>query len=262
MNSIDLQEATELLRVHYGIEGTLTAIDGELDLNFQVVDHNGRGFILKVAAANTKPGYMDFQQKLLASLNGQNAPEVIKDLKGEAMVTFTDKEGGSRFLRLLTWIPGRVWSSVNPYTENLRFTLGMACGEMIHRLQCFDHPFAHREFEWDLAAGLWIENQLHLFGSHQQAQLKRHILSFKGFQPGYQKLRKSIVHNDANDNNIIVSDDKLHPTVQSLIDYGDAIYTQVINDVAITCAYAAFNVLDPVEATLPILAGKLTDVNI
>ena len=54
----------------------------------------------------------------------------------------------------------------------------------------------------------------------------------------YTKLRKSVVHNDANDNNIIVTESLTSPKVKAIIDYGDAIYTQTINDVAITCAYA------------------------
>ena len=41
----------------------------------------------------------------------------------------------------------------------------------------------------------------------------------------------------------------------SLIDYGDAIYTQIINDLAITCTYAIMNVEDPLDATIPIIKG-------
>ena len=45
------------------------------------------------------------------------------------------------------------------------------------------------------------------------------------------------------------------PQVRSLIDYGDAIYTQTINDVAICCAYAIMDIPDPLEAALPIVRG-------
>ncbi len=38
----------------------------------------------------------------------------------------------------------------------------------------------------------------------------------------YDTLRKSVVHNDANDNNIIVSDGLINPFVKAAIDYGDA----------------------------------------
>ena len=63
------------------------------------------------------------------------------------------------------------------------------------------------------------------------------------------------MHNDANDYNIVVNQDYLSPNVVSLIDYGDAIYTQIINDLAITCTYAIINVEDPLDATIPIIKG-------
>ncbi|MDD7914849.1 aminotransferase class III-fold pyridoxal phosphate-dependent enzyme [Polaribacter ponticola] len=63
------------------------------------------------------------------------------------------------------------------------------------------------------------------------------------------------MHNDANDNNVIVSEDLINPTVKAAIDYGDAIYTQIINDLAIACAYAIMNHNDVLETCLPILKG-------
>ena len=70
-----------------------------------------------------------------------------------------------------------------------------------------------------------------------------------------KKLRKSIVHNDANDNNVLVSEDFKNPKTRAIIDFGDAINTQIINDVAITCAYAIMDKNNPLEASLPIIKG-------
>ena len=41
----------------------------------------------------------------------------------------------------------------------------------------------------------------------------------------------------------------------SLIDFGDAIYTQIINDVAIACAYAIMNNSNPLRASIPVIKG-------
>ncbi|NPD86839.1 aminotransferase class III-fold pyridoxal phosphate-dependent enzyme, partial [Lentimicrobium sp. L6] len=76
---------------------------------------------------------------------------------------------------------------------------------------------------------------------------------FKEIHEPYQSLRKSVVHSDANDNNVIVSNDLIHPQVKAIIDYGDAIYTQTINDLAIAIAYAVMNKSDVLEASLPII---------
>ena len=123
------------------------------------------------------------------------------------MVAFQDKNGIQYRMRLLTWISGRVWRSVNPHTDALRFDLGENCGALCKQLETFDHPYAHRNFDWDIAQSIWVEDHLDLFDNDQKRIIKSNINAFKDFQPNYQNLRKSVIHNDANDNNIIVSEE-------------------------------------------------------
>ena len=85
--------------------------------------------------------------------------------------------------------------------------------------------------------------------------LKKFIKNFKDNLHLYQKLEKSIIHNDINDNNIIVSNDFLNPTVKSVIDFGDAVFSQTINDLAITCSYGIMNLNDPLSGCIDILEG-------
>ena len=69
----------------------------------------------------------------------------------------------------------------------------------------------------------------------------------------YDQLRKSIIQNDANDNNIVVSNDLDKPKVIAIIDFGDAIFTQTINDISISLAYVLMHQSDPLEVALPII---------
>ena len=69
---------------------------------------------------------------------------------------------------MLTWVSGRVWSSVNPKLDDLRFSLGQQCGLLTKALQGFDHPEAHREFEWDVAQALWTKKHIDLFSSEEK----------------------------------------------------------------------------------------------
>ena len=90
---------------------------------------------------------------------------------------------------------------------------------------------------------------------------KKEVLSyfqdlFEASQVSYKKLRKSVVHNDPNDNNIIVSLDLYNPRALAAIDYGDAMYTQTINDLAILCAYGAFGHENPLSALLDLGQGR------
>jgi Ser/Thr protein kinase RdoA (MazF antagonist) len=248
---IRTEKAAQLLETHYGIKGKLLLLPGEIDLNFKVTTAEKKRYVFKIAPKYVDFDYLDFQQKILLHLKGQDAPQVIPDLHQNPTAVFYDDQGEKRSMRLLSWISGRVWSQVNPYTKTLRYRLGVSCGNLTQRLQSFDHPYAHRYFEWDLAQGEWVEEHLSLFNKKQKATVQFFIDSFKDIQKTYQTLRKSVVHNDANDNNIIVSEDVVSPSICSLIDYGDAIHTQTLNDLAICCAYAIMDVPDPLEAALP-----------
>ncbi len=238
---INISEATELLYTLYGIEGNLSELPGDVDFNFRVRVNHGNGYILKISRPNQDQDYLHFQQAILLHLEGYpeiTAPQTIKSNDGATTSECKDQNGRLRNIRLLTWILGRLWSSVNPQVNDLRFSLGMECGKLTQALQKFDHPEAHRSFEWDIAESLWTQDHLHLFESEKKEILYYFQSLFEENQQSYKTLRKSVVHNDPNDNNILVSSDLINPKVTAVIDFGDAVYTQTINDLAIACAYS------------------------
>ena len=114
---------------------------------------------------------------------------------------------------------------------------------------------ANREFEWDIAQSLWTKKHLNLFNNDQKKILKYFQKQFESKIDDYSQLRKSFIHNDINDNNIIVSENLISPSVRSIVDFGDAINTQIINEVGTVCAYAIMNQNDPLDAALSVVSG-------
>ncbi len=255
---ISIQQAEEILLDLYNIKGIASKLPGEVDFNFRIKVEDSEGYILKISRPNENENYLDFQQQLLQYVekNGQNliAPKVITDKKNESTPSITDAFGNERKVRLLTWVSGRVWSSVNPQLDSLRFSLGEQCGLLTQALQGFQHSEAQREFVWDVAQSLWTKEHIDLFSSEEKEIVTYFQEQFESKKHSYDSLRKSVVHNDANDNNVIVSEALINPIVKAAIDYGDAIYTQIINDLAIAC-YTNINHNDPLDAALPIVKG-------
>lgn len=258
---ISTHQAEEILFNLFHIKGKASELPGEIDFNFRIKVEDSEGFILKISRPNENVNYLDFQQKLLqyVEANGENliAPKVIKDSQDNSISTITDKFGNERKVRLLSWVSGRVWSSVNPQLDSLRFSLGEQCGLLTNALQGFQHAEAERAFVWDVAQSLWTKEQIHLFENEEKEIIQYFQNRFEASKPSYDTLRKSVVHNDANDNNVIVSDDLIQPTVKAAIDYGDSVYTQIINDLAIAC-YTNINHPDPLDAALSIVKGYHT----
>jgi 4-aminobutyrate aminotransferase-like enzyme/Ser/Thr protein kinase RdoA (MazF antagonist) len=256
--NISTEQAKQIAKELFNIEGKISALDGEIDFNFKLKTKK-EIFLLKISRPEADKNYIEFQQKILTHVDNSTeniqSPKVLPDLNGNYISEIKDDSGNTRLVRLLSWINGRLWSEVNPQRNDLLFSLGNQVGMLTKVLQNFDHPFAHRKFEWDIAQAEWTFDFIHLFDEKQQKIAKYFQNRFKEIKPSFERLRKSVIHNDANDNNVVVSNDFISPKAEAIIDYGDTIYTQSINDLAVTIAYAVMNKADVLEAAIPIVKG-------
>ncbi|MEB8330705.1 aminotransferase class III-fold pyridoxal phosphate-dependent enzyme [Flavobacteriaceae bacterium KMM 6897] len=256
---ITADQAEQICLDLFNIEGNAKPLPGEIDFNFKINVAKGEGYILKISRPNENVEYLDFQQKLLQHVadhgRGLISPKVMHDVNGQTISEFKDENGQLRKVRLLSWISGRVWSTVNPQLDDLRYSLGEQSGKLTKALQGFDHAEAYRQLDWDVAQAAWTEAHIDLFEGEEREIIKDFQEQFKKAQHAYSILRKAVIHNDANDNNVIVSADLIGPKVVSAIDFGDSVHTQIINDLAIACAYTIMHHNDPLAAALPIVKG-------
>ena len=263
---ISTDQAEKILFKLFKIKGTASLLPGYVDFNFRIKIDDEEGYILKISRPEENKKYLEYQQQLLQYIENSNpeliAPKAIKDSNSNLISEITDDFGRIRCVRLLSWVSGKVWSSVNPQLEDFRFSLGKQCGLLTKALQEFDHPEAHYNFEWDIAQSLWTKEHLHLFEAKEKEILINFQSKFEACNSSYSKLRKSVVHNDPNDNNIIVSEDVLESKAKAAIDYGDAIYTQTINDLSILCAYGTMKHQDPLNASLALIKGYHSSFNL
>src|SRR5262249_50558007 len=62
-------------------------------------------------------------------------------------------------------------------------------------------------------------------------------------------LRRSVIHNDLNDHNVLVSGDR----VSGVVDFGDMLHSYTVNDLAVACAYAMLGKDDPLATARAIV---------
>ncbi|GAG02927.1 unnamed protein product, partial [marine sediment metagenome] len=126
----------------------------------------------------------------------------------------------------------------------------------------FDHPGAHRDFYWDLAKGLQIVKEY--LALIPDAAFRKLIGKFtQDFEqyvtPLLPGLRKSVIHNDANDYNVIVGgNDDLYTRNQrvvGVIDFGDMVYSHTVGNLAIAVAYAILDKSDPLRTAAHMVKG-------
>jgi 4-aminobutyrate aminotransferase-like enzyme/Ser/Thr protein kinase RdoA (MazF antagonist) len=130
--------------------------------------------------------------------------------------------------------------------------VGRLLGRMDVALQNFSHPAAHRELKWDLKRASWIRGYLHhIHDASQRRLVERVLLKYQTETvPLLATLRHSVIHGDANDYNVLV-----HKGEPALIDFGDLHYSVTVGELAVACAYAAFDEFNPLDAIRQVVRG-------
>ena len=206
-SKISIKEAAKILKSIYNIDGEISMLNGEIDFNFKVLTNNSKKYLLKISRSSFEQEYINYQILLLEHLNKNSKieiPKIVFSTENKKSSIIQDSYGNNRSVRLMSWIDGRLWSTVNPITKSLRYELGYLCSKLTKSLLGFKHGYAERAIEWDVARSLWVERYLDKFDPEKIKILKKFIKNFKDNLHLYQKLEKSIIHNDINDNNIIV----------------------------------------------------------
>lgn len=255
MYGISISQAATIAKTHFLITGDVSLLDGDEDFNFKITTPT-TSYVLKIATTNLQS--LETQNNVLHFLSQKELPlalpQILPNKKGDLCTTITI--GTTQYsARLITFVQGRLWATINPKTSVLRHDLGYKAGAITKALLDFTSTPSPSDSHWDLANASWSSKHTALFKGEKRALITRFQSLFSAIETHYKTLPKSTIHADVNDYNCIVSNNFKNPEVAGIIDFGDATYTQTINDVAITIAYGVMDVPDPLEAALEILKG-------
>ena len=252
-------DAEKLAIEVFGVTATASPLDSERDRNFRLETGTDADWILKIVNASEPQVESEFQTALLQHLASADAklavPHLKPSLSGDVLASAVASGGERHAMRLVGWLPGVPLAEVKR-TFGLMRNLGRALGELDHALQGFIHPGAVRDLDWDLRHAARARTRLHFVGdADRRALLERFIVRFENHvAPKLSRLRAQVIHNDANDWNVLVSKSD-HEQIAGLIDFGDAVHTVLIAEVAIACAYSILDMEDPIGAAAALAAG-------
>ncbi|MFI7124823.1 aminotransferase class III-fold pyridoxal phosphate-dependent enzyme [Nonomuraea sp. NPDC050153] len=249
----ELDRAAEIAHRLYGLEGRVRPLPGESDRNFRLSTAAGE-YVVKLHAPGTDPAELDLQDAALLHLAGRPdpppAPRVVPAVDGRRSVTVSWPDG-PRIARVLTWMDGRPWAEVEPTGELLR-DLGRRVAGVDLALRDFTHPAMRRELLWNLTSAPRVAELAPLVGDDLRP-LVREVFDRYGehVAPRLAALPHQVVHNDANELNILVDDGG----VAGLIDFGDVVWSPRVCGAAVAGAYAMQGHDDPLRAVLPLVSG-------
>ncbi len=251
METLQLQT---ILKDNYGLEGELKLLNGFEDLNYRLNGADGR-YVVKVVSGKEKQGLITAQNALLEHLSqsddGHKFPRLVKTQSHKAEVLLDSDN--SRMVRVLSYLDGEVYAEALQSLEQIA-NLGQVLGKLDNALMEISAVNLDRgDYEWDLKNSADSAKHLkHITDSHRRSLAEYFFQQYNWIvAPALPKLRKSIIHSDANDYNILTDGDK----ISGLIDFGDAAYSQTINEVAIALAYVLTNQDDLMKASIALVAA-------
>jgi 4-aminobutyrate aminotransferase-like enzyme/Ser/Thr protein kinase RdoA (MazF antagonist) len=255
-------DAARLALELYGLAGSVKELTSERDQNFHIETDSGVQFVLKIAAAAEQRETLEFQNAVLALLGDRIGSGFIPQLRntkfGDDIATVDGEDRSPHFVRLLTFHPSALLAEVNPHTPDLLRSLGHFLGEIDKALDGFTHPAAQRDLKWDLQGTLWIKEYAHHIATPERRAIVEHFIGQFETRvvPVASNLRASVVHNDANDYNVLVREDGTgRKTIAGIIDFGDMLHSYTASEVAVAAAYAMLDKADPLAVASEIVAG-------
>jgi Ser/Thr protein kinase RdoA (MazF antagonist) len=274
-----LADAARLARDMYGLDAAASPLPSERDQNFLLTTARGDRYVLKVANAAEDRAMLEAQNAAMTHLAGPPTrlrrfggtgrmaicPRVLPTVAGE---TIGLAPGGAHFVRLVTYLTGVPFAEVRARTPALFESLGRVVGRLDAALADFDHPAIHRDFHWDLAkAASVIDEHLPQISDEGDRALVHRLsaAALQAIEPHRRAFRRSAVHHDANDWNVLVSNpdsrtpnpDARIPTPEPLaiIDFGDMVHSWTVADPAVAVAYAILDAADPLATADAVVGG-------
>ena len=259
--AISIAQAEKYTQQYFGLTASAKKLPGESDFNFYLKGEEGKSYALKISRPGVEESTLDFQAKLIHHLVGKNfsyqIPELIPTKNGGLYEKIKDEHDQERWIRLQKWVEGKMLDDVNPRSPKILKDWGKTAGQFAVALHDFDHPAAHRFYKWDPSETLFskkFEQYIYGPGKKEIAEYFWQLFE-KETLPKLTSLRTSVNYNDAHEHNLLVNNDLKNPKITGVIDFGDALFTHTVNELAIACAYACMHFPNPLDAATHVVKG-------
>ncbi|NKB77999.1 MAG: aminotransferase class III-fold pyridoxal phosphate-dependent enzyme [Gammaproteobacteria bacterium] len=229
----------------FGLTGDFRLLDGERDLNYLVISEQGK-FVFKIANANESLAMLECQHEIFELLHQNehffDVQRTRLSLLGNAIEKIISENGGEHFCRMVHFVEGKLLSEIDLITPDLLDSLGKKVAEVDIALSGFQHDGVNRPLLWNMMDGVSVLDRfVPLISDPDRVELIEYFrkVFVQRVLPVANELRVGIIHNDANDNNVLVDGEgPWNLRVSSIIDYGDITHGWIAADPAIAAAYA------------------------
>jgi hydroxylysine kinase len=251
-------EAAEIGRRLFALEGPIRRLDGERDLNF-LIGEKGARHVLKIANAAESPAMLECQHRVFERLASAAVFPVVvtarESVNGNTIETVHAADGGAHACRVLPFVEGQVLHEIDTPSPQLLADIGRRLAKLDRALQGFSHPALERPLLWKMETAPEIVETYRPLLNAEGRELVEHFAD--GYRqrvlPRTGELRRTVIHNDANRNNLVIDETKTQ--LLCAIDFGDMVESWLAVEPSIAATYVMLDRDAPLQTAADLLTG-------
>ena len=257
-----LADAESIARKHWGLDCRAEPLAGEVDRNFLLVTDSGDRWVLKISRENTDRVGLDYQIETLRFLENSPVAHLVQRplpaTDGQFLVPYDRNGCENCWVRVLSFLDGSTLVNFRDRPPEFLKEIGRTLARIDLALRGFDHPGAHRNHPWNLERthdlARWSEK---IIEPTRRELVERHMEIFlTEVVPRLEGLERGVIHNDANDHNLLVrTNAKDQLVLTGLIDFGDSRHSITVAELAITSAYLMLDREYPLTTAALVTSG-------
>jgi hydroxylysine kinase len=250
-----------LIDRYYGMTvDELTFLGGEVDRNYRLSTPDGSTYLAKLQLPVQDSTELQWQEAILMHLADKDIGVAVSTIvctsDGSLHVPF-ELGPDAGVLRVLNWVTGTELNKVAHHSPLLLSRLGATAARVTSALEGFSAPNFRATHHWDVTrSGDAIRECLaagpELADSHGAATV---LGWFTEIETGLGELPRAMMHQDLNDNNILVEVRDGAQVIAGVLDFNDALYGPRVAEPSIAGAYAMLRKDDPLQALGHVIAG-------
>jgi 4-aminobutyrate aminotransferase-like enzyme/Ser/Thr protein kinase RdoA (MazF antagonist) len=261
-------QVRDLIEEHYPVRvATLTSLGGELDQNLLVTDTDGWRYVAKLSSVDAD--HAAWQAELAARARALPVGDMVATRNHAAVAVF-DQDGLTRTLRLGSWLPGRRLADLSRHSAELLQQWGRISAELVLALaDAPDGPVVTHHWDALRASEAIIKHHDTVVDPDDRAMIDRIRGWFEDALIRYEDdLPRQVIHHDLNDYNLLAAPGPDgHHRITGIVDFGDALRTARVGELAISMAYAMLRKPDPLATMAHLVTGysqrlELTDAEL
>jgi Ser/Thr protein kinase RdoA (MazF antagonist) len=239
---IELEEAADTVERYFGLKARVSRLGGERDTNFHVQAQDGQEYVLKISSESEEVNVTNLSTAALLHIEKRD-PEVpvqrvIAALNGAYELSLSFGAGSPLVTRLFSYLQGEPLFRVQRNRPQ-RIAAAQYLARLDLALTDFSHPAAKsHELLWDIKHLNRLLPLTDAIVDPTQRAIVDKVFEqhLHHVEPRLATLRAQVVHNDLNPHNLLV--DRNDTTkVTGILDFGDIVYTPLINELAVACSY-------------------------